>query len=368
MGYLVDNTNRQTATSMSTSQTSTLTFEKSSTTSTAISTVSSSGLELRIDLNTTAMEPGQTLTAIVSLRNTLNDSLSLPLAPGDLGGGSISSWENYDFICGNGGFASYLVGFAVLEGRFSGDNLSQAPAPLQVAAQADLPCAYMVLSHGVTINFSPGSDNAYIPGTDLSQQPIALNITTYACIAVSAEGLCRSGTGLYGYWSTSGAICCPASSNAADLFRFFTPGDYTIVAEDVWDQEVFAHFRVVPATSLAGAVSAQESPFSAANSPIVALTVADFSSLPIVSLNASLTFEPPSENPGGIPITYPYTFMVNSSIPLEPGQAVQETRTLNGPLFDLGVEYPLTIAGTLSNGKTFTYTEQVHFTNSVPSW
>ena len=134
-GYLAVNSGRQASTSTVTS-----TSSVGEPTSTTASAVSSSGLELRVELNATTMLPGQTLAAVVSLYDTLNGSLSLLLSPGDFGGGSLSSWENYDFICGNGGDASYLVGFAVLEGRFSAGNLSQAPAPLQVAAQADLPC------------------------------------------------------------------------------------------------------------------------------------------------------------------------------------------------------------------------------------
>ncbi len=354
-GYLAVKPGRQTSTSTSTAQPN-------------ASAMSSTGFELRVELNTTTMLPGQTLAANVTLHDTLKSSLSLLLAPGDFGGGSISSWENYDFICGNGGDASYLVGFAVLQGRFSAGNLSQAPAPLQVAAKADLPCLYPVFSQGETITFFPGSDIASIPGTGLSQEPVALNVTTYACIALPSNSAeCHSGADLYGYWSTSESICCPASSNAADLFRYLTPGDYTIVAQDVWDQEVFAYFQVVPAPSPAEAVSAQESPFSAADSPIVGLTLANFGSLPIVSLNATLTSEPPPENPGGIPVPDPFTFAVNSSTPLEPGQAVQETRTLNGPLFDIGVSYPLTVSGTLANGTEFAYTQQIQFVNSVPS-
>jgi hypothetical protein len=282
------------------------------------------------------MLPGQTLAASVSLYDALNGSLSLLLAPGDFGGGSISSWENYDFICGNGGDASYLVGFAVLQGRFSAGNLSQAPAPLQVAAQADLPCLYPVFSHGETITFFPGSDTASIPGTDLSQEPVALNVTTYACIALPSNSAeCHSGAGLYGYWSTSESICCPASSNAADLFRYLTPGDYTIVAQDVWDQEVFAYFQVTEGPSPSLGVLGQESPFSSGGNPIIGITLADFADVPITSLNATLRFVASPNS-----ASYPFTFSVNSSDPLLPGQPVQDIRTLQGNLFDIGMSYP----------------------------
>jgi len=368
-GYLAVSSGRHTSTSTSTSHgasTSTSSIEELA--NTTASATSSSGLELRVELNATTMLPGQTLAAVVSLYNTFNGSLSLLLAPGDFGGGSLSSWENYDFICGNGGYASYLVGFAVLDGRFSAGNLSQAPAPLQVAAQADLPCAYPILSHGETITFSPGSDNASIPGTGPSQEPVALNVTTYACIALPSNSAeCHSGTGLYGYWSTNEVICCPASSNAANLFRYLTPGDYTIVAEDVWDQEVFAYFQVTEGSSPSLAVSAQESPFSSPDSPVIGLTLANLGDAPIVSLSATLSFVPPEESVG-IPVPYPFAFEVNPSVLLLPGQTIYETRTLNGPLFNIGANYPLTISGTLANGTEFAYTRQIQFVNSVPSW
>lgn len=363
-GYLAVDSGRQASTSSSTSDnlpTSTSSTEES--TSAIASATSSSGLELRVELNATTMLPGQTLAAAVSLYNTLNGSLALALSPGDFGAGSISSWANYDFICGNGGAASYLVGFAVLEGHFSAGNLSQAPAPLQVAAQAELPCLSMVFNHSETITFSPRSDNASIPGSGLSQEPVSLNVTTYACIALPSNSIqCRSGTGLYGYWSTSDALCCPKSQNAAAFFRYFAPGDYTIVAEDVWDQEVFAYFQVTEGPSPSLAVFAQESPFSNEGRPIIGITLADLGGVPITSLNATLqSIGSPT------PISYPFTFSVNSSDPLLPGQQVQDIRTLQGNLFDIGVNYPLTISGTLANGTQFAYTQQVQFVNSVPS-
>jgi hypothetical protein len=61
-------------------------------------------------------------------------------------------------------------------------------------------------------------------------------------------------------------------------------------------------------------------------------------------------------------------FNVNSSSPLVPGQTLEDVQTLHGDLFDIGVSYPLTISGTLANGSTFTYTQQIQFVNTVPSW
>ncbi len=369
VGYLAVSSGRHTSTSTSTSHgasTSTSSIEELA--NTTDSATSSSGLELRVELNATTMLPGQTLAAVVSLYNTLNGSLSLLLAPGDFGGGSLSSWENYDFICGNGGYASYLVGFAVLDGRFSAGNLSQAPAPLQVAAQADLPCAYPILSHGETITFSPGSDNASIPGTGhfTGARRTQRDHLCVHCLTLEQRRMPQR-HGPVWLLSTNEVICCPASSNAANLFRYLTPGDYTIVAEDVWDQEVFAYFQVTEGSSPSLAVSAQESPFSSPDSPVIGLTLANLGDAPIVSLSATLSFVPPEESVG-IPVPYPFAFEVNPSVLLLPGQTIYETRTLNGPLFNIGANHPLTISGTLANGTEFAYTRQIQFVNSVPSW
>jgi hypothetical protein len=109
IGYLAENPGLQTAHSTSTSRQATVStsIEESSTISgAAISTVSSSGLELRVDLSATAMEPGQTLAANVTLFNSLNESLSLPLSAQANLTNQIAAWNNDDFACGIGGLAS----------------------------------------------------------------------------------------------------------------------------------------------------------------------------------------------------------------------------------------------------------------------
>jgi hypothetical protein len=79
-------------------------------------------------------------------------------------------------------------------------------------------------------------------------------------------------------------------------------------------------------------------------------------------LNATLRFVASPNS-----ASYPFTFSVNSSDPLLPGQPVQDIRTFQGNPFDIGVSYPLTISGTLADGAEFAYTQQIQFVNSVPS-
>ncbi len=332
------------------------TFERSSTTSTAISTVSPSGLELRVDLNATSMEPGQTLAANVTLINTLNENLSLPVSATANLTSQIAAWNNDDFVCGVGGLASGVAGFALLRGHFSGDNLSLAPDPLQLAEVLQVPCNAIPM--GDSVMFLPHSEKASISKDNSYVYPFNLNVTT------SPPFL--HGSGLFGFWNRTSYACCAASANAPNLFRYFTPGGYTIVAEDIWGQMVFAYFQVNQSVSPSLAVSAHESPFSGEGHPIIAITLADFSNVPITSLNATLRFVG-STNATSNSTSYAFMFSVNSSDPLLPGQYVQHVRTLQGNLFDIGVSYPLTISGTLASGATFTYTQQVQFVNSVPS-
>jgi hypothetical protein len=66
VGYLAENPGRQAVSPSST------TVQENPFTSSVTSTVSSTGLELRIDLNSTRIRSGGTLAANVTLFNTLN--------------------------------------------------------------------------------------------------------------------------------------------------------------------------------------------------------------------------------------------------------------------------------------------------------
>jgi hypothetical protein len=390
IGYLAVNSGGQAATSTSTSsqQTpiSTSVVGNPTTSATAASTTSSSGLELRIGLNATTIEPGKTLGANVTLFNTLDQNLSLlPHYPADFNKSTIQSWDNHDFPCGESGSPSYLASFALLFGHFSVVNISRS-LPLQVAAwPAQLLCNGPVLPDMVV--FLPNSSFAFMySGTNLEDKTsITLHPTTESCNALpvgssqchkgtesclpSGSPQCHKGTGLFGYWSlTTNSTCCPAPTATNSLyFRYFTPGEYTLAAEDIWNDTVFAYFRVAQGPSPSLAVSAQESPFSNPRAPVIGITLANFGDVSITSLGAVLQFVPPPNSPASS-TSYQFAFVVNPTEPLLPGQTVQDVRTLQGDLFDIGVNYPLTISGTLANGTAFTYTQQVQFVNSVPSW
>jgi hypothetical protein len=354
-GYLAVNSGRQVASTSSTTTTHENPFASSAT-----STVSPTGLELRIDLNSTRIRSGGTLAANVTLFNTLNSSLSMGLFSPP----NFSSWDNHDFVCAASGVLD-TASFALIKGHFSAGNLSQAPAPLQLAALADLPCVSFLPSAGEQVTFSPHSSEVMVPG-DLTVQA-TLNVTTVSCIALPrGSSQCHGNVGLFGYWvAGTGAICCPGRSDNSQYFRYFTPGAYTLVAEDLLDQTAYAYFQVTQGPSPA-AVSAEESPFSDPGAPVVGLTLANFANVPISSLNATLRLVP--SNSSASPTSYPFAFGVNSSSLLSPGQTAEDVEALQGGAFDIGVSYPLTISGTYTNGTEFAYTQQVQFVNSVPSW
>jgi hypothetical protein len=353
VGYLAENPSRQVASTSST------TTRENPFASSATSTVSPTGLELRIDLNSTRIQSGGTLAANVTLFNTLNSSLSMDYFYPP----NFSSWDNHDFVCAASGVLG-LASFALIKGHFSAGNLSQAPAPLQVAALADLPCVSFMPSAGEQVTFSPHSSEVVVPGALTLQA--TLNVTTVSCIALPrGSSQCHGNVGLFGYWvAGTGAICCPGSSDNSQYFRYFTPGAYTLVAEDLLEQTVYAYFQVTQGPS-PEVLSAEESPL-AIPAPLIGLTLANFANVPVSSLNATLRLVP--SNSSASPAALPFTFGVNSSSPLSPGQTVEDVEALQGGALGIGVSYPLTISGAYTNGTGFTYTQQVQFVNSVPSW
>ena len=89
--------------------------------------------------------------------------------------------------------------------------------------------------------------------------------------------------------------------------------------------------------------------------PVVSVTLKNGGKASITSLDATLGAGNLENAVNG----YSFVFNVSSSEPLQPGQSTQDTRTLIGAGFDTGVDYPLSINGTLVNGTQFSYTVQV---------
>ena len=96
--------------------------------------------------------------------------------------------------------------------------------------------------------------------------------------------------------------------------------------------------------------------------PIVEITLQNISTEPVISLSATLDLK--LNNPAN---PYVFAFDVTSSNPVLPGGATSYSRTLINGGFSSDVSYPLTIDGTLQDGKTFDYTQQVQILKPPPS-
>ena len=384
-------TRASTSTSTSTSQTT------STQSQTFNSAVSPAGLQLQVKLNATAASIGSPLTAQVSLVNTLSTNVSL--AADYSANPNIANWDNYDTLCGLSSVDD-TFGFALFQGNFAAGNFSKAGTPLLLTPPVATSCpnnSYYqpYVQH---VEFAPDSylatlsANASFSG-DFKSQTIKMqeNATTGSCITTPyfatgtsfENGVTTTFSGtelgwgcgslaanaLAGYWTqpangtyvgiddaSNSTIIAGLNSVSQNYFRQFSPGLYTIVAEDMWNQTVYAHFQVVSAIGSPVEVVLVTGPIPPYNpgGPVVIVALMNVGDISITSLNATL----PSF-PGGPSVPYSFVFNVNSSNPLLPGLSIQETRTLIGASIDSTLEYPLTINGTFVNGTQFSFTEHV---------
>jgi hypothetical protein len=288
-----------TSTSPSSSQTSESSTSSSSTTTTHYSTTSpASGLQLQIALNATTVEEGSPLSAQISLFNTL--LVGLPLRANYSANPNIANWDLYDYLCGLSFSVEDVLGFAMFQGSYASGNLSQAGAPMLLTPPMATSCpnrfydqAYVqsvefapesylaTLSANASFSdvFKPQSADMQVNAVTGSCSASPYNATGYSSeggVTTTFSGIQYSvscgpsgGGSLYGYWTRpaggDGYVSIDGSSNGTvtaglklmqSYFHQFAPGVYTIVAEDMWNQTVFAHFRVVAAAPTTGSTGA----------------------------------------------------------------------------------------------------------------
>jgi hypothetical protein len=377
------------------------------------STTSPEGLQVQAWLNSTTVPVGRVLSATVFLFNTLGTNVSLtPDFSADSGLVALSGSNG----CRGAGLDA-MLNFALYQGRYTAANFTQAATPLMLDPQVGMSCPnpYYVSSYVHQVEFAPRSynvtltDNASYANAALIPQTVEMHMSpaTGSCDAspykfngtsvVNSSTTTSSGTafgwgcgyfgtgntGLNGYWTVpaNGGVSIDTRTNSSlfasfavlgDYFHQFSPGSYTLVAEDLWNQTVFAHFEVVPpepveVLSVTGPIPAPNGSLASILSPgpMVNVDLKNAGEVPIVSLIANLGLVPPDNLPAQAesPSTgphYPYADLgVNASNPLLPGHSAQETRSLFDGSFDAGVPYPLTISGTLANGTEFSYVVDV---------
>jgi hypothetical protein len=250
-------------------------------TTTVISTVSHGGLQLEVALNTTKIQYGGGLSLNIELFNPLSTSLSMNVSYSN--DQNILAWNSRDFLC-DISLVDDLFGFALYQGYYTPSNISSASSgPLLLTPEAEIPCPTSYQPNISQITFPPNSDSASVSsksGTPLLN--MIISATTEGCQQTQASPVtiissdngslttqttmeagftCGEGTSLFGYWTTP-----PANESCSQLptanetspwnmigtycdLVSFPIGSYTVVAQDVWNQTIYAHFQVTPANS-----------------------------------------------------------------------------------------------------------------------
>jgi hypothetical protein len=200
-----------------------------------LSEVSPQGLQLSVTLNSSSAQSHGAIRASVEVLNTLNRNVSFS---GVAQNQNIPEWNGDDYVCA-GTPTSFLLGFAVFEGRFSAGNISSAGPPLKLDPPFHAPCAASLNPGAVT--FLPGRDRVVVTAGLGAQQSsykatLQLNATTGYCTGLGLAGLggeidCQANPGLAGYWNDS--VLAGGDVNfTSPAFVYFPPGEYTIVAAD----------------------------------------------------------------------------------------------------------------------------------------
>ncbi|MDG7000025.1 MAG: hypothetical protein JRN15_13030 [Nitrososphaerota archaeon] len=169
---------------------------------TSTSTASVSGLVLSITLNASSIQTGHAISFSASLFNSLTTENNVTAA---------SNWAVLDLVIGPCGPTDSPIAFAIVQGFYTGSNISKAPA-IQYG-----PSCTTVMGGVKLYSFRPMSDNASVIG----------KCSTNPCFT-KPMAWTRS---FSNYWSKNELVN-------------FTPGLYTVVVADEWGNLVVAQFTV----------------------------------------------------------------------------------------------------------------------------
>ena len=245
VGYLIGGTNLQTRTIIATTRTVTTASSATNTvTITSFYPDLGSNLQLRIETNASAIHPGSAIRAQVTLSNPTNSNLTAVVP--ESSNSTVSNWSWDDFLCGDGSLGA-IVSFAVFQGHYVAGNLSLAGQPLTLAPPVLPPCPSYPTP--LFLVYLPSGSDAWAyssyPQVQPSEVHTILNATTEFCSQnTSGATVCGEGTSLSGYWR--GPVSGPGEdyTTSSPDFHYFSPGQYTLAAEDAWGHQAFAYFEV----------------------------------------------------------------------------------------------------------------------------
>jgi hypothetical protein len=220
---------------------------------------SASGLELRVFLNTTLIGSGGTIASGITLLNSLDENLTL--IPTNPANPMLANWNDYDSFSGGTPLIS-MVGYALFQGYYSAGNISVADNPLRLAPYVNVDdISYPIPS---TVVFLPESEIAvlYLPGSAGGiTESITAEASNLSCVNTFSETYeCRGDSGLSGYWNTTALLMTQQASLGSRYFHHFSPGEYTLAVQDMWNQSVYAHFQVTPQAGTTSSTSSSSSP------------------------------------------------------------------------------------------------------------
>jgi hypothetical protein len=257
----------------------------SSTTATGIgwtyfnSTISQDGLQIEVALNTTSLLAGKGLSANVYLTNTLPRNVSLSANLTAVPGSALEALGR-GYQCDGEGLLG-LLNFGLYQGHYTAANFSREAVPLVLQLPVANLCPnfyYYVEAAPQSVEFAANSNMVTVSGQKTTGMHLSLwtvNCTAGpytsgpSTIIVNGSTTTSSGgtqlslacgpgyEGLRGYWTmppngkyifiehSNNSTVLQALKEAHGLYHEFTPGSYTIVAEDLWNQTVFAYFEVV---------------------------------------------------------------------------------------------------------------------------
>lgn len=283
---------------------------------------SPSGLDLRLTVNTTILTLGQRPSVTIDELNPGSSELNVS---------SSSRWALPALMFGPCGPVSSPIAVAVVQGFYTASNISKAP-PVQYGFMCTT-----VMGGIAYYSFQPKSDNARVVGS----------CTPNPCTMEKVN----STSTFTGYWNSGS-------------FTSFTLGEYTVVGGDEWGGLALLNFvvsstneRPVEVVSVLGPI-----PPYTPGGPTVRVVLKNVGDVPVSSLSAGLIGVCSGSPAYGDYVPCIFSFDVNKSSPLSPGSSINSTRLLINGGFQGGKNYAIIVNGTLSNGSSFAYTEQVQIT------
>src|SRR6266702_3393376 len=177
---------------------------------------SNSALGIRLDLsvNSTSLKPGDKIAITISKRN-------LRLVPNEVR--AASDWKIRGLNLGPCGTVNLPIGFAILKGNYTKDNISTGH-PLQLYEPGAYFCP-AILSGINSYVFDPASNLANVVGSCTPNPCFKLPIESHAQVA--------------GSWSET---IFPFLDQAT--FHQFSPGVYTVAGGDEWGGILVLNFTI----------------------------------------------------------------------------------------------------------------------------